>query len=298
MITLVVHGGAGTIHESDRDSYRAGLIAARDAGFQILQAKGGALEAVLRAVTLMEDNSQAFNAGTGSSPNREGMVECDAAVMLGSDGSSGAVAGIKVAQNPILIAEKVRTSTPHVLFVGSGADALVEHPVANASLLTERSREALTDWRRQGRGPKGSATVGAVALDDDGFLATATSTGGVLGKWPGRVGDSPLIGAGTYADRRIAISCTGQGEAFIRAVVAKGIAVALEHGTPLRQAIVDALSNIHDFGGLGGVICLTAAGEFGIGFNTPHMAFGWRNPQQVEAAVGLEPGVVVRSVRC
>ena len=290
-ITLVIHGGAGTIKEAERQAYEEGLRAARDAGFDVLERGGSALEAVLAAVTRMEDNPRAFNAGTGGVPNRDGIVECDAAVMTGHDRASGAVAAITRAKNPVLTADLVRRESPHMLIVGAGADALVQNPIDNQELLTSRTREALERWREKNDGPVGSATVGAVALDSEGRLAAATSTGGVLGKWPGRVGDSPLVGAGTYANTRVAVSCTGKGESFMRAVAAKTLATLLENGQPLDEALQHVLDDVAALGGDGGMISVTAEGQVSIGYNSPHMAYAWRNPEVEEAQVGLEPGV-------
>jgi beta-aspartyl-peptidase (threonine type) len=290
-ITLVIHGGAGTVREADRQMYEQGLREARDAGFAVLERGGSALEAVLAAVTRMEDNPDAFNAGTGGVPNRDGVVECDAAVMAGHDRSSGAVAAITRAKNPVLVAELVRRESPHALIVGAGADALAKTPIENQELLTTRTREALERWREKNDGPLGSATVGAVALDGEGRLAAATSTGGVLGKWPGRVGDSPLIGAGTFADGRVAVSCTGKGESFIRAVAAKTVATLLEDGHPLAEAVQVVLNDVASLGGDGGIISVTADGQVGVGYNSPNMAYAWRTTEAQEARVGLEPGV-------
>lgn len=291
MPRLLIHGGAGTIRDEDRAAYEAGLAAARDAGRRVLAAGGSAVEAVLAAVSVMEDDPEAFNAGTGGAPNRDGVVECDAAVMT-CDGSSGAVAAVTRARNPILLAERVRTGSPHALIVGAGADALVDDPIDNASLLTPRSRRALDRWReRSSPRPAGSGTVGAVARDAQGRLAAATSTGGIVGKWPGRVGDTPLIGAGTYASRAAAVSCTGEGEAFIRAVTAARLASDLERGAPLDEAIREALAGVDRHGGRGGVIVLTGSGRLGVGWNAPHLAFGWHGPASDGARVGLEPGV-------
>lgn len=290
-ITLLIHGGSGTIREEDRKNYHAGLIAARDVGFGVLKDGGSALDAVLSALTHMEDNAEAFNAGTGGSPSNAGVVECDAALML-SDGSCGAVAGITRAKNPILIADKVRTETPHVLFIGEGANALVDKPIENSELLTWRMQAALERWRKKKAGPVGSATVGAVVLDRQGGLAAATSTGGVLGKWPGRVGDSPLIGSGTYATQRAAISCTGKGEAFIRAVTAKDVAMRLESGAALRAVLEQALADVKTMDGEGGLICLTNDGQIGFAHNAPHMAFAWKKLGAEDVGVRLEPGII------
>jgi beta-aspartyl-peptidase (threonine type) len=290
---LVIHGGAGAIRDEVRNDYLAGLERALTAAYALLERGGSALDAVLRAVTAMEDDPLAFNAGTGSSPTRDGTVECDAAVML-SDGSYGAVAGVTRAKNPVLVAELVRRTTPHVLFAGPGADALVEHKIDNRELLTDRSRAALARWRERGSTPTGTATVGAVALDAAGLLAAATSTGGVLGKWPGRVGDSPIAGAGTYADERVAISCTGKGEAFLKAVTAKEIAMRLEYGLSLPEAVALALDHVERAGGSGGLISLSAQGAIVIGHTTPNMAYGYRREGDVHIDVSLAPGSLTR----
>ena len=289
-ITLLIHGGSGTIRKEDRENYQAGLAEARDTAFTHLASGGTALDAVFKAVTTMEDNPRAFNAGTGGSPASNGTVECDAAVML-SSGSCGAVAGLTKAKNPVLIADKVRTETPHVMFVGAGADALVESPIDNDDLLTERTRAALKRWREKNSGPVGTATVGAVALDEQRTLAAATSTGGVLGKWAGRVGDSPLVGVGTYCNEQVAISCTGKGEAFMKAATAKEVAMRLAFGESLEEAVKQALENVRHFDGTGGLICLTAEGNLCAGFNAPHMAYAWKTEQGEDAQVALEPAL-------
>ena len=291
-IAIILHGGAGTINPNDHTAYTRGLIAARDAGYQHLQNNSSAVEAVLLAVSLMEDNPLAFNAGTGGSPTRDGTVECDAAVMVGADGSCGAVAGIRHAKNPVRIADKVRTQTPHVLFCGEGADKLVTNPIDNHDLLTDRTKQALELWREKHDGPVGSATVGAVALDASGVIAAATSTGGVLGKWPGRVGDSPLIGSGTYANKQLGISCTGKGEAFIRAVTAKDVALRYAYGASLRDILPGALRDLVTYGGTGGLICLNHHGQLAVGFNTPHMAYAYKTAQHEDARVATEATVL------
>lgn len=290
MRALLIHGGAGTIAEEDQAAYEAGLRAALEAGYRAL--REGARQAVLAAVTAMEDDPGAFNAGTGSAPTRDGTVECDAALML-SDGSAGAVACVTRAKNPILLADAVRRETPHVLMVGAGAEALLEHPIDNAALRTPRMARALARWRERAEQPAGSATVGAVALDEAGALAAATSTGGVLGQWPGRVGDAPILGAGTYASAHAAISCTGKGEAFLKAGTAKEVALRLELGEAPERVLERALAQVQGFGGAGGLICLTREGQLAFGFNTPHMAYGYVTPQVLASEVGLELGVTV-----
>ncbi len=293
MTSIVIHGGAGNIAEEDRAPYLAGLERARDSGYKVLAEGGTAVAAVLAAVTAMENDDQAFNAGTGGSPNRDGAVECDAAIMS-ADGTSGAVAAITRAKNPILIANKVRVATPHALIVGQGANALVDEPIDNSELLTTRTRKALEEWRaEQDRGPQGSATVGAVALDSKGMIAAATSTGGLLGKWPGRVGDAPLIGAGTYADPQVGVSCTGDGEAFIRAVTAKGLADRLQAGSELEVAVQVALDEIEVQDANGGIIAITGDGRIVTGFNSRDMAYAWRTAAGSDACVSSEPAVRV-----
>ena len=289
---LILHGGAGTIKEAERSAYEAGLSAALSAGFETLKAKD-AVQAVLRAVTLMEDYTEAFNAGTGGVLNREGVVECDACVM-DSRSRSGAVAALTNAKNPVLIADKVRTHSPHTLIVGAGANALVDTKIANEALITERSKAQFERWRAKGSAdPVGSATVGAVALDSSGALAAATSTGGLIGKWPGRVGDSPIVGAGTYATPHAAISCTGSGEAFSRALSAKEIALGVEHGEDLQALLNQVLENVKTYGGDGGLITVTSAGRLAIGWNAPNMAYAYKTPESEKIAVGLEPSVLI-----
>ena len=302
MATILIHGGAGTIQEGDKEAYEAGLRAARDAGFTALTRGADAVSAALAAVSLMENNADAFNAGTGGSPNSEGVVECDAAVMSGWDGSVGAVGAVTRAKNPSLLADRVRTESPHALLVGAGANTFAErfsdNFTDNAALLTPRTKAAFTAWQRDVGEPSNSATVGAVVLDGEDCLAAVTSTGGMLGKWPGRIGDSPLPGIGTYADRFVAVSCTGKGEAFMRAVTAKSVAERLRTGGDLEKILKDALAEVVHFNGSGGLICVTQGGKIGFGFNSRNMAYAWktdtpRNGETEDARVGLEPGIYV-----
>ncbi len=295
MAILLLHGGAGAIAADVENDTVSGLASACEAGFDRIP--DGAREAALSAVTAMEANELAFNAGIGAAPTREGTVELDAAVML-SDGSCGAVTLLRNTPFAARLAERVRTETPHVLLAAHGAEALVDEPVPNERLLTERSVARWQAWReRQATSagkPAGSGTVGAVALDDHGSLAAVTSTGGMLGQWSGRIGDTPLIGAGTYADRHVAVSCTGKGEAFIRAVTAKALADRLEAGTDLEQALQESLEGLVRCGGEGGLIVVTADGRLGIAFNSASMAMGWRLPGgRGEQRVSRHPSVLV-----
>lgn len=298
MPILLIHGGAGTIVDERRPAYRLGLDAALSAGWSAFAEGGDAVEAVLRAVVSMESNCDAFNAGIGGSPNRDGDVELDACVMRGRDGSAGAVAAVRTAPSAARLADKVRRETPHVLLVGPGADALVDTPIDPATLLTDHTRASWRAWRDGAdatdavAAPTGSATVGAVAIDAEGTLAAATSTGGVLGKWPGRVGDAPIPGAGTYADMDVAVSTTGKGEAFLRAVTAKALADRLAAGDDLSEVVHRALSDVRRMDGSGGIIVVLSDGRLAYGFDTPQMAVGWTDGTRRIAEV-LDDGTVV-----
>jgi L-asparaginase / beta-aspartyl-peptidase len=303
MPIVLIHGGAGTIPEARRPAYLRGLRAALAAGWAALDAGGDAVEAVLRSVETMESDSEAFNAGVGGSPNRDGEVELDAGVMRGRDGSAGAVAAVRTAPSAVRLADLVRRTSPHVLIVGAGADALVTDPLDPNDLLTPYTRGAWERWRSKhaeadaAPAPTGSATVGAVAIDAHGDLAAATSTGGVLGKWPGRVGDAPIVGAGTYADTRVAVSCTGRGEAFLRAVTAKALAERLAAGQGLEAAVAQALAEVRFFGGEGGLIAVTGDGLLAWGFDTPHMAVAWTDGNTTVADVAATAGVTLAGTR-
>lgn len=323
MATLILHGGAGRIDDERAPAYRRGLREALEAGWAALTladadlasadagdgsdasgcAGGGAggrrgsraLAAVVAAVAAMEANPEAFNAGIGSALTRAGTVECDACLMDGRDGRAGAVAVVTRAASPIALARTVMERTPHVLLAGAGADALVETPIEPDHLVTPDARARLERWleRQLERGsdarPTGSATVGAVALDDAGALAAATSTGGVLGQWPGRVGDAPIPGAGTYADARVAVSCTGKGEAFLRAVSGKALAERLAAGVTLEAALQRALDDVRAMDGSGGLIVTLADGRLGWAFDTSHLALAWRSDGALAAARTLVP---------
>lgn len=275
-------------------AYQVGINRAADAGFALIADGAGATAAVIEAVRVMESDAQAFNAGLGAALTVEGDAELDACVMA-SDGTAGAVTCVRNSRNPILLAEIVRTRTPHVLLAGPAAEELEEDPVPNTELYTPRNLEALARWRelRGGPGGPGSNTVGAVALADDGTMAAATSTGGIVGQWSGRVGDTPLPGAGTYADARVAFSGTGKGEAFIRAVAGKSLAAALEYGVGLEQAARATLKAVRAAGGFGGLIAVTAAGEIAVAYDTEEMSYAIRSPNVSEGRVGREAGVRV-----
>jgi beta-aspartyl-peptidase (threonine type) len=292
MAILLLHGGAGAIANDVENDTVNGLSIACGAGAARLAAGGSALDAALDAVSAMEANERAFNAGIGGAPTREGTVELDAAVML-SDGSCGAVALVGNTPFAARLANRVRTRTPHVLLAAHGAEALVDDPIANQRLLTARSVGRWEAWRARHAAPTGSGTVGAVALDDDGRLAAVTSTGGTLGQWSGRIGDTPLIGAGTYANEAAAVSCTGKGEAFIRAVTAKSLADRIAAGADLERALQRELDALRHFGGDGGLIVVTADGRFAHGFNSASMALGWRAGGGGGQCIARSPGIRV-----
>jgi beta-aspartyl-peptidase (threonine type) len=294
MAILLIHGGAGTFTTGRDAAYEAGLEAACEAGYTLLTRGSTAVAAVIEAVRMMESNPEAFNAGVGGAMTRTGDVELDACVML-SDGSVGAVGGVRTSRNPVLLADLVRTTTPHVVLFGAGAEALETAPVTNDELKTRHSRAELERWQASSQALTGSGTVGAVALADDGTLAAATSTGGIVGQYLGRIGDTPIPGAGTWADARTAVSGTGKGEAFIRSVACKSVADELAHGATLEAALATALAGLVTAAGNGGFIAVTVDGQVGYGFNTPAMAYAFRAPGLAEQGLSHSAGVHIVS---
>ena len=283
---LAVHGGAGTIRRdaaarSRALSYHQGLCRALSVGRAILAAEGTALDAATQAVVALEDDPL-FNAGRGSVFTAAGSQEMDASVMDGRDHRAGAVAGILGPRNPILAARAVMEHSPHVLLIGEGALAFCrEQGVAFAEpgyfRTDERRRELLEALVELPLVKIRASTVGAVARDRAGNLAAATSTGGMTGKTPGRVGDSPIIGAGTYADNATcAVSATGHGEFFIRYGVAFEIAARLRLcGQPLQEASLAVIAALAELGGRGGVVAVDRDGGLALPFNTEGMYRGF-----------------------
>lgn len=307
--SLAIHGGAGTLDPAQmtpekRVAYEATLQAALDAGSAILKNGGSAMDAVKAAIIIMED-SPLFNAGKGAVFTWDGTNELDASIMDGRDRSAGAVAGVKTVKNPILLADTVRTQSEHVFLIGAGAEAFAVSKgfaVTPAEYFaTPERREALERLKAE----KLSAldvdhkfgTVGAVALDQSGNLAAGTSTGGMTGKRWGRVGDAPMIGAGTYADNRAcAVSATGWGEYFIRVGVAHEICAQLRNKPSgwtgyapekdaarklnakeqarAQKAADDVMADVKNLGGDGGVILVTPEGHAIFSFNTTGMYRG------------------------
>ena len=290
-IAIAIHGGSGTIDKGEfsaerEQEIRATLERAVRAGHELLAAGGSSVDAVTRAVTLLEDSPH-FNAGRGAVFNAEGKNELDASIMEGAGLNAGAVAAVHNVRNPVLLARKVMEESAHVMLMGEGAEIFArEH-----GIVFEDDAWFHTDYRwRQLQKAKASnqpestflsetpdqwfSTVGAVALDSDGNLAAATSTGGMTNKRWGRVGDSPIIGAGTYADNRsCAVSATGHGEYFIRATVARDICARQQYtGAGLQEAAEAVVKQqLVDMGGNGGVIAVDPQGNLALVFNTSGM---------------------------
>jgi beta-aspartyl-peptidase (threonine type) len=300
---LVIHGGAGTItrknmSEDMEQAYREVLKEALETGYAILDNGGSAAEAVIAAVMVMED-SPLFNAGKGSVFTNEGKNEMDAAIMEGEYRNAGAVAGITTIKNPVKAAFEVMDNSPHVLMAGKGAEkfAAERHlEIVDPSYFFEEKRyqqlQRIIDTERQQLDhshlseleedpffkDRKFGTVGAVALDKQGNVAAATSTGGMTNKRYGRVGDVPIIGAGTYADNRTcAVSATGHGEYFIRNVVAHEIASQIKYANKsLKEAAHHVImEQMVDFGGSGGVICIDREGNISMPFNSSGMYRGY-----------------------
>lgn len=296
MFAIAIHGGAGTLPRSDMSpeqekNYRAGLNDALEAGYAVLGRGGASLDAVIAAVHVLEDNPL-FNAGRGAVLNRDGVAELDASVMDGRTLSAGAVSGLQHVKNPIELARLVMEKSPHVMLVGAGAEEFAKtqgvEMVPNEYFRTPTRQKQLERLLRAP--PTGAVTrenelqafgtVGAVALDAQGNLAAATSTGGMTGKRWGRVGDSPIIGAGTYANNEsCAVSATGWGEYFIRTVVAHDICAQKEYlKIPLAQAVDNVLNGkMKKLGGDGGVIAIDVQGDIVLEFNSEGMFRGVRD---------------------
>ncbi|MFJ3485434.1 isoaspartyl peptidase/L-asparaginase family protein [Pseudomonas sp. NPDC090202] len=295
-IAMALHGGAGVltpgmISAQDEDAIHQALLRALKAGLAVLEADGASLDAVQASVVELEECPW-FNAGKGAVFTHSGDHELDAAIMSGIDLDAGAIAGVRHVRNPIRGARAVMEKSEHVLLAGVGADAFLAEQdlelVANDWFSTPLRRRQLEAQQQQpdvvslepGGIEKKFGTVGAVALDRHGHVAAATSTGGITNKRYGRVGDSPLIGAGTWADdRSAAISATGHGEYFIRTVVAHNIASRVrltqcDLNTACTQVVQGELK---DIGGNGGVVAVAPTGETVLSFNTPGMYRAWRD---------------------
>jgi len=303
---LVIHGGAGAMRPAHGDSdheerARQGLRDALEAGAAILRNDGTAIDAVEAAVRALEDDP-CFNAGRGSTLNAEGLVELDAAIMDGADRRAGAVAGVRTTRAPISLARTLMERGPHVFLSYDGADRLAREAgleqVENGWFVTTERRRQLDELLAKGGfdSEVKYGTVGAVAVDSSGHVAAATSTGGLTAKQWGRIGDSPLIGAGTYADdRSAAVSATGSGEYFIRAVAGHQLAERVRLGGESLQAALDGtLEDIRQLGGTGGLIAVSPAGEAAWGFTTRAMYRGIADAETLAVAIYADEDIAAR----
>jgi beta-aspartyl-peptidase (threonine type) len=290
MFAIAVHGGAGTLSRRETSAeqeraYAEGLNAALDAAYAVLERGGASLDAAIAAVCVLEDNPL-FNAGRGAVLTRDGAAELDASVMDGATLKAGAVTGLKHVKNPVALARRVMDHSPHVMLVGAGAEEfarlqgieLVSNEYFRTPVRQQQLHRLLGGSTEKENDLVAFGTVGAVALDSLGNVAAATSTGGMTGKRWGRVGDSPIIGAGTYASNAsCAVSATGHGEYFIRSVVAHDICAQVEYlKLPLAQAVGNVLGKMKALGGNGGVIAIDPRGAIVLDFNSDGMFRGQR----------------------
>jgi L-asparaginase / beta-aspartyl-peptidase len=289
---LVVHGGAWAIPDDMVEGHLNGVRNAMAAGWRVLERGGTALDAVEEAVVIMEDD-ETFDAGRGSFLNRDGKVQLDALIMDGATLRAGGVGCVERLRNPVRAARKILSDSPHVYFVADGAERFAaEHGIPlcrNEDLIIPREVERLREFQSRSADAKvdlfaptiSHDTVGAVALDGDGNIAAATSTGGTLNKAPGRLGDSSLIGCGCYADNQTAAaSTTGWGEPIMKLVLAKWAADRVATGSLPEWVAAEAINYLQDrVNGHGGMILLDGRGRFGIAHNTPRMAWALKTSQ-------------------
>lgn len=297
----MVHGGAGNIGKEFHDDYLSGTRLAAQAGWEVLRSGGSALDAVEKAVVVMEDDPT-FDAGVGSVLNRAGHIEMDAMIMDGLTLKVGAVAAVSGIMNPIHLARLIAQDTDHSMLVGEGARRFAElkgmRLCAEAELTVPREVERfrrlqqIPDYHLSDEfSPDPKGTVGAVALDVEGNVAAATSTGGMYYKLPGRVGDSPLVGSGAYADNSTgATSATGHGERIMRVVLCKTATDSLAHGLSAQEAVDFAIKTLTErVGGYGGLILVDYRGQIAFAHNTPHMAVAWIDDNG-EVHARIKPG--------
>lgn len=279
LATLIVHGGGGDIPTETHQAHVEGCRNAADAGWAVLVRGGPALEAVEAAVRVLEDDPT-FDAGYGSFPNTAGEIELDAIIMDGRDLNFGAVAAVQRVRHPVTLARLVMTESEHAMLVGAGAESFAhQHGLPTCSTEELLAEAELDRWRaaQADAGPLDAApsdTVGAVALDAQGNLAAATSTGGTFNKLPGRVGDSPLVGCGAYADNRTgAASATGLGEALMKVVISKAACDFIARGMSAQEAADAAIALLAERTMVqGGLIVLDRLGRIGIAHSTPYIA--------------------------
>jgi len=295
---LVVHGGAWAIPNDMVEAHLNGVRNARTAGWRVLERGGSALDAVEEAVVVMEDD-ETFDAGRGSFLNRDGKVQLDAFIMDGATLRGGGVGCVERIKNPVRAARQILSDSPHVYFVGEGAERFAaEHVIGlcrNEDLIIPREVERLREYQAQETthgndlfAPTISHdTVGAAALDREGNIAASTSTGGTLNKAPGRLGDSSLIGCGCYADNlSAAASTTGWGEPIMKLVLAKWAADRVQAGSAPEAVAKEAMTYLKQrVNGHGGMILLDARGRFGIAHNTPRMAWASQTVEKQDAGI-------------
>ena len=289
---IIVHGGAWGIPDRLVEANLNGVEESVKAGWKILEADGSALDAVVAAVNVLEDNSS-FDAGIGSVLTEDRTVEMDALIMDGSTLDAGAVAGLKDVRYPVNLARMVMEETTHVMMIGEGANKIADQfgleRITQEELVTEEARLEFAEWSEKAEygDSFGHDTVGSVALDCDGNIAAATSTGGVTGKKVGRVGDVPLIGSGGYADNRVGgVSTTGHGESIMRVNLAKLVLTYMEMGMHIQEASEKALGYMAvRVNGSGGLIALDTEGNIGYAFTTKRMV--WASIKEGKLETGI-----------
>lgn len=284
-IKLVIHGGAGTFHKDHftptlEKNYHKILTKSLTSGYNVLSKNGSSLDAVIAAVKILED-SALFNAGYGSVLTQKGTVELDASIMDGNTLKAGTVAGISRIKNPVTLARLIMDQSKHVMLIGKRAELFAKNHgiklIDPQQLITQKQLQRWQEIKTKSASEQKFGTVGAVALDYQGHLAAATSTGGIMNKLPGRVGDSAVIGAGTYANNNYcAVSGTGHGELFMRLLLSYDVAAQMMYqNTSLKNAGINALKKLADLSGKGGIIALDHLGNHIMLSNTECMYRGF-----------------------
>ena len=286
-IAIVIHGGAGWFSDmsaEEVEGIKNGLKEALDIGYEILESGGSSTDAVVEAIVVLEDN-ELFNAGKGAVYTSEFKQELDASIIVGRNNNAGAVASVTNVKNPIRLARYVMEETKHVMFSSKGAERVAKDAgleIVYPNYFYQKNR--LDDAKRIKKENSKMGTVGVVAIDKDGNIAAGTSTGGMTNKMPGRIGDSPIIGAGTWAENNVCgVSATGHGEFFIRFNVANEICDLIKYKSKdVNEAAEIVIENLKSIGADGGVIVLDAEGNAAMTFNTPAMARAYKNSKGEE----------------
>lgn len=289
---IVVHGGAWGIPDRLVESNLAGVEKATKAGWAILEKTGSALDAVVAAVNVLEDDPT-FDAGIGSVLTEDGTVEMDSLIMDGTSLDAGAAVGLKDVRYPIKLARKIMEETPHVMMTGEGASRIADkyglERISQDELVTDEAKLEFKEWSEKAEfgSSFGHDTVGAVALDAEGNIAAATSTGGVTGKLVGRIGDVPLIGSGGYADSRVGgVSTTGHGESIMKVNLAKLVLNYVEAGMGIQEAADKALGYMSvRVKGNGGLIALDSDGNIGAAYTTKRMVWAYIKDGKLESSI-------------